>query len=44
LINLIKQKGCADKYRGITDEIYLIDVEFDRGRRNIIRLEWEQFS
>ncbi|EIM64402.1 ATP-binding protein [Desulfobacter postgatei] len=43
-LNQIKQKGYADKYRGITDEIYLIGVEFDRGRRNIIRFEWEQFS
>ena len=40
----IRQKGYADKYRSDTAEIYLIGVEFDRNKRNIVRFEWEMLS
>lgn len=37
----IRRKGYADKYRNETDEIYLIGLEFDRRKRNIVRFDWE---
>jgi len=40
----IRQKGYADKFRKSCAEIYLIVVEFDRARRNIIRFEWEELK
>ena len=38
----IRQKGYADKYRDGSAQIYLIGMEFDRNKRNIVRFEWEQ--
>ncbi|WP_045210638.1 PD-(D/E)XK nuclease domain-containing protein [Desulfonatronovibrio magnus] len=38
----IKIKGYADKYRLEAETIYLIGVEFDREKRNIVGFEWEQ--
>ena len=38
----IRRKGYAEKYRSDAVEIYLIGVEFDRDKRNIVRFDWEQ--
>jgi hypothetical protein len=38
----IKAKGYADKYRAAAEAVYLIGVEFERDKRNIVGFEWER--
>ncbi len=37
----IRSKGYADKYLTGKAEVYLIGLEFDRRKRNLIRFDWE---
>jgi hypothetical protein len=40
VLEQIRQKGYADKYRGAGTDIYLIGMELDRNVRNIVTFEW----
>ncbi|MEF3255730.1 MAG: ATP-binding protein, partial [Deferribacterales bacterium] len=40
----IKEKGYADKYTALNVPVYLVGIEFDKGKRNITVFEWEEWG
>jgi len=43
-IEQLKIKGYAEKYKALKRPIYLIGIEFDRKKRNIVGFKWEEAS
>lgn len=42
-LDQIRRMRYWDRFRGYTDTIFLIGVEFSSAERNIIGFEWERF-
>ena len=40
-IEQLRAKGYAEKYRALNRPIYLIGIDFDRKKRNIVEFKWE---
>ena len=43
-IEQLKIKGYAEKYKALKRPIYLIGIELDRKKRNIVGFKWEEAS
>jgi hypothetical protein len=41
-IEQIKAKNYHEKYLSLNAPIYIVGIEFDREKRNIVKLEWEE--
>jgi len=38
----LKEKGYAERYKEKYSEIYLVEIEFNKEKREITRFEWER--
>jgi hypothetical protein len=43
-LSQIKERGYAEKYRDLELPVYLVGIEFDKEKRNIIGFEWEKWG
>ena len=39
--NQIKTKNYAEKYKRISDKIYLVGLHFSKAEHNVVGFEWE---